>query len=309
MPQAQRAITINRPVEAVFAYLADGEKCREWRPGVLDIQRTSGDGGVGTTYRQGVSGPMGRRIAADYEITKSELNRLLEFQTTTGPVRPHGRYDLETIDGGTRLSFALDAELSGTAQPPPRVDGPEDDGLRGGDPRRAQAKPRGLSAASDSRRFRGVLLSTRLSGCARVLLDSHPEIYGGAFIQQTHRQRLAPPVLDRPLAPSGSIRMTLETLVLLVGGELRAMDRQLLLGEMQPCLGGGQIGEEELEEPKIAQLRGRAGRPIEPLAQGGDAGRRDREDASTSASVLAGLGDQTQVRQSRRLAVQEGVWE
>jgi len=113
MPQAQRTITINRPIEAVFAYLADGEKCPDWRPGVLDIKRVSGDGGVGTTYRQGVSGPMGRRVAADYEITKSEPNRLLEFQTITGPVRPHGQYNMEPLDGGTRLSFALDAELTG----------------------------------------------------------------------------------------------------------------------------------------------------------------------------------------------------
>ena len=56
---------------------------------------------------------MGRRIAADYEITGSEPNRLLEFQTVTGPARPHGRYDFESVDGGTRLSFALDAELTG----------------------------------------------------------------------------------------------------------------------------------------------------------------------------------------------------
>ena len=113
MPQAQRTVTINRPVEAVFAYVADGEKCPQWRPGVVDIRRLSGDGGVGTTYQQGVSGPMGRRIAADYEITKSEPNRVIEFQTITGPARPHGRYDFESVDGGTRLTFALDAELTG----------------------------------------------------------------------------------------------------------------------------------------------------------------------------------------------------
>jgi uncharacterized protein YndB with AHSA1/START domain len=113
MPQAQRTVTINRPIEAVFAFVADGEKCPQWRPGVLDIKRVSGDGGVGTRYQQGVSGPMGRRIAADYEITGSEPNRLLEFQTVTGPARPHGRYDFESVDGGTRLSFALDAELTG----------------------------------------------------------------------------------------------------------------------------------------------------------------------------------------------------
>jgi hypothetical protein len=56
---------------------------------------------------------MGRRIAADYEITKSEPSRLLEFQTVTGPARPHGRYELEPITEGTRLTFSLDAELGG----------------------------------------------------------------------------------------------------------------------------------------------------------------------------------------------------
>ena len=116
MPQAQHTVTINRPVEAVFAFVADGEKCPQWRPGVLDIKRVSGDGGVGTTYEQGVKGPMGRRIAADYEITKSEPNQLIEFQTLTGPARPHGRYDFESVDGGTRLSFALDATLSGISR-------------------------------------------------------------------------------------------------------------------------------------------------------------------------------------------------
>lgn len=113
MPQAQRTVTINRPVEAVFAFVTDGERSREWRPGVLDIKRVSGDGGAGTKYEQNVSGPMGRRVAADYEITMSEPNRTLGFQTVTGPVRPHGRYDLEPADGGTRLSLALGAEMSG----------------------------------------------------------------------------------------------------------------------------------------------------------------------------------------------------
>jgi uncharacterized protein YndB with AHSA1/START domain len=113
MPQAQRTVTIDRPVEAVFAFVADGEKCPQWRPGVVDIKRVSGDGGVGTRYEQGVSGPMGRRIDADYEITSSEPNRLIEFQTVTGPARPHGRYEFESVDGGTRLTFALDAELTG----------------------------------------------------------------------------------------------------------------------------------------------------------------------------------------------------
>lgn len=112
MPEAHYSVTIQRPVDAVFDFVADGEKGSEWRPGVLDIARISGSG-VGTTYKQGVRGPMGRRIAADYQITSFEPNRLLEFQTIAGPVRPRGRYEFESVDGGTRLAFALEAELSG----------------------------------------------------------------------------------------------------------------------------------------------------------------------------------------------------
>ncbi len=112
MPAASYSVTIDRPVEAVFAFVADGENSRRWRPGVLDIKRVSGDG-VGARYAQGVKGPMKRRIAADYEITVYEPLRLLEFRTTTGPARPHGRYDFVAVAGGTLLTFALDAQLNG----------------------------------------------------------------------------------------------------------------------------------------------------------------------------------------------------
>jgi len=56
---------------------------------------------------------MGRRIAADYEITVFEPNQRLEFRTIEGPARPHGRYDFEAVDGETRLTFSLDAQLTG----------------------------------------------------------------------------------------------------------------------------------------------------------------------------------------------------
>lgn len=112
MPQASYSVTVHRPVEAVFAFVADGETAPQWRPSVIDIKRVSGDG-AGTRYAQGVKGPIGRRIAADFEITVFEPNGRLEFQTVTGPVRPHGRYDFETVEGGTNVTFSLDAQLKG----------------------------------------------------------------------------------------------------------------------------------------------------------------------------------------------------
>jgi uncharacterized membrane protein len=112
MPTATRAITIRRPVGEVFRYVADGTTAPRWRSGVLDVEAVSGSG-VGAIYRQGVKGPGGRRIAADYEITAFEPDQRLAFRAIAGPVRPTGEFRFEAQDGETRLTFSLDAELGG----------------------------------------------------------------------------------------------------------------------------------------------------------------------------------------------------
>lgn len=112
MPHAEQSVTINRPAADVFNYLADGEKCTEWRSGVIEIKRVSGDG-AGAQYKQSVRGPGGRAIPADYTITEFTPNSAIAFQTTAGPVRPRGRYDLQESGGVTTVTFTLDAELTG----------------------------------------------------------------------------------------------------------------------------------------------------------------------------------------------------
>jgi uncharacterized protein YndB with AHSA1/START domain len=59
MPKASSEIVINRAREEVFAFLADPENHPQWRRGVLDLKRGSGDG-VGAHYAQGVKGSGGR---------------------------------------------------------------------------------------------------------------------------------------------------------------------------------------------------------------------------------------------------------
>jgi uncharacterized protein YndB with AHSA1/START domain len=112
MPSAQHSVTIRRPVEGVFAFVADGQNAPKWRSGVMDIEHVSGQG-LGAAYKQGVKGPGGRRIAADYEVTGYEPNRRLAFKTTAGPVRPAGEFRFEQVPEGTRLTFSLEAQLTG----------------------------------------------------------------------------------------------------------------------------------------------------------------------------------------------------
>ena len=89
MPEARHEVTIRRPASEVFAYVADGLNGPKWRSGILDIAHVSGSG-VGAIYKQGIKGPGGRRVDADYLITAFEPNTRLAFKTTAGPVRPTG---------------------------------------------------------------------------------------------------------------------------------------------------------------------------------------------------------------------------
>jgi hypothetical protein len=115
MPEATNTIDIHRSTAQVFAFLADGENDRRWRSGVLDIHLKSGRG-KGAVYEQGVKGPFGRRVAADYEITAYEPDRLIAFRATAGPVRPEGTYQLEPLENGTRATFSLRCSPTGLSK-------------------------------------------------------------------------------------------------------------------------------------------------------------------------------------------------
>jgi uncharacterized membrane protein len=112
VPSAENSVVINRPRSEVFAFVADHENDPKWRPGVADIERVSGEG-QGAIYTQGMKGPMGKRIDADFEVTAYQPDTLLAFRTLAGPVRPEGSYRFEDADGGTRVTFSLNANVTG----------------------------------------------------------------------------------------------------------------------------------------------------------------------------------------------------
>ena len=116
MPEATHTVEIRRAPRDVFAFLADGQNNRRWRDGVLDIRHASGQG-AGARYEQGVKGPFGRRVPADYEVTAYEPDRRLGFRAIAGPVRPEGSYELAPLNGGgTRVTFALRCTPQGLAR-------------------------------------------------------------------------------------------------------------------------------------------------------------------------------------------------
>lgn len=114
MLHAEHSVTINRPPQAVFDYLADGTHNRDWRSGVVEIRRITEAQGQGASYRQVLTGPGGRRIDGDYRVTVFDPPRRLEFVVTAGPARPAGVFELtENPDQSTSVRFTLDIQPSG----------------------------------------------------------------------------------------------------------------------------------------------------------------------------------------------------
>ena len=112
MPHAERTIVIARPQGEVFAFFANGENDPQWRSGVASIRR-DGPLKTGARYTQRIKGPGGREVPADIEVTAFSPDELVSFHGVTGPVRPAGSYAFRPVDGGTAVTFTLDAELTG----------------------------------------------------------------------------------------------------------------------------------------------------------------------------------------------------
>ena len=75
----ERTFSVAQPVEIVFDYLADFTHTNEWDPGTVETTRTSGDGGVGTTYAN-TSEFMGRTTELTYETLTHEPPTTLRFR-------------------------------------------------------------------------------------------------------------------------------------------------------------------------------------------------------------------------------------
>ncbi len=116
MARSEHSVTIARPPDEVFDFVADGTQNQRWRPDVVDVERI-GEGdrfGVGATWRQGLRGPRGGRISNDYRITVSERPSRLAFAVIAGPAQPSGTYTFTSTDGRqTTVTYVMDLQLRG----------------------------------------------------------------------------------------------------------------------------------------------------------------------------------------------------
>ncbi|KQX61259.1 SRPBCC family protein [Streptomyces sp. Root1310] len=100
--QFEATVEVDRAVEEVFAYLADGRNDPQFSPRVLKIERIpDAPTTVGTVFRSTVK-DAGMKTAREFRITALEAPvkiRWAEASKNTVTVR-EGGYDLEPLPGG-----------------------------------------------------------------------------------------------------------------------------------------------------------------------------------------------------------------
>jgi hypothetical protein len=114
MAHADNQISISKPPQVVYNFLADGLNNLKWRDGVLEIKLKSGVSGTeGAEYAQILKGPGGRKIDGDYKLIEAQPTSIISFLVTTGPARPVGRFVISPAQDGTMLKFSLDYKPRG----------------------------------------------------------------------------------------------------------------------------------------------------------------------------------------------------
>jgi hypothetical protein len=102
METFENTITIQRPAEQVFAFLADFENIPKWNYAIEETRKASpGPVGAGTTYRQTRTVP--RRSQERFEVTVFEPVTRLAVRGQVGPFDASISYLLEPVAGATRL--------------------------------------------------------------------------------------------------------------------------------------------------------------------------------------------------------------
>jgi carbon monoxide dehydrogenase subunit G len=109
------SVRIDRPIETVFAFLADGENDPKFSARVIEISKTTdGPSGKGTIYKSTVK-DAGMKTKREFELTEFEPPTKIRWTERSKNLVtvPEGGYDLAADGEGTQLTFFNELEGHG----------------------------------------------------------------------------------------------------------------------------------------------------------------------------------------------------
>ncbi|WP_198676252.1 SRPBCC family protein [Kribbella monticola] len=111
----ERAVTVEKPVETVFAYLSDFETTVDWDPGTVSTVKLAGDGGVGTKYRN-KSSFAGRETELEYVVQQFEPGRIFQVRGENKTVVALDTMTFREIGARTEVTYRAEFDFKGVAR-------------------------------------------------------------------------------------------------------------------------------------------------------------------------------------------------
>ncbi len=115
MTTIRRTVSVDRPVGQVFAYLRDFTTTNEWDPGTVETVRTSGDGNVGTAYRN-TSKFFGRKTELTYVVEQVVPDQVFALRGENQTVVAHDTMTFRETPTGTEVTYTAEFEFKGLAK-------------------------------------------------------------------------------------------------------------------------------------------------------------------------------------------------
>jgi len=113
MADRSDSITIDRPVDEVWAYVTDVTNDPAWHTDILEATKTSeGPIGTGTVWHARFKPAMGIS-EGDMRVVTFEPDRRQVMKGDIGPMHPTLTYLLEPSDGGTTFTRHVQISVSG----------------------------------------------------------------------------------------------------------------------------------------------------------------------------------------------------
>jgi uncharacterized protein YndB with AHSA1/START domain len=108
----RKIVRVEKPIEAVFAYLSDFTTTTQWDPGTVVTVRNNGDGSLGTEYLN-TSIFAGRQTQLKYVVKEFIPNQRIGLQGENKTVIAYDTMTFRKIGTQTEVTYTADFTFKG----------------------------------------------------------------------------------------------------------------------------------------------------------------------------------------------------
>jgi uncharacterized protein YndB with AHSA1/START domain len=103
----QKTVIVDKPLDAVFAYLSDFTTTTEWDPGTVVTVTQHGEGGAGTTYLN-TSAFLGRETQLTYVVREFVPGERIRLRGENKTVIAVDTMTFRSVDAGTEVTYTAE---------------------------------------------------------------------------------------------------------------------------------------------------------------------------------------------------------